>query len=106
SNTVVVPEVAATPDVPGTDVAVLEGIPAAGFPGLDEACASEPPIFEHVVMVPSDGGSGDVPDVIGLTPGEASSVAPSGTPVGATEGAGPIPSGEVKPSGGSPRPPT
>ncbi|HEY2502418.1 MAG TPA: hypothetical protein VGI68_13630 [Mycobacterium sp.] len=39
-------------------------------------------------------------DVIGLTPGVASSVAPSGTPVTPTGAAAPIPSGEVIPSGG------
>jgi hypothetical protein len=38
--------------------------------------------------------------VIGLTPGVASSVAPSGTPVTPTGAAAPIPSGEVIPSGG------
>ncbi|WGD50108.1 hypothetical protein QA641_31450 [Bradyrhizobium sp. CB1650] len=40
------------------------------------------------------------PDVIGLTPGVASSVVPSGTPVTPTGAAAPIPSGEVIPSGG------
>jgi hypothetical protein len=40
------------------------------------------------------------PDVIGLTPGVASSVAPSGRPVVPTGAAVPIPSGEVIPSGG------
>jgi hypothetical protein len=40
------------------------------------------------------------PDVVGLTPGVASSVAPSGTPVTPTGAAAPIPSGEVTPSGG------
>ena len=39
-------------------------------------------------------------DVIGLTPGVASSVAPSGTPVTPTGATAPIPSGEVMPSGG------
>jgi hypothetical protein len=39
-------------------------------------------------------------DVVGLTPGVASSVAPSGRPVTPTGGAAPIPSGEVIPSGG------
>jgi hypothetical protein len=39
-------------------------------------------------------------DVIGLTPGVGSSVAPSGRPVAPTCAAAPIPSGEVIPSGG------
>jgi len=40
----------------------------------------------------------------GLTPGVASSVAPSGIPVVPTDAAGPIPSGEVMPSGGGTAP--
>lgn len=39
-------------------------------------------------------------DVIGLTPGVASSVAPSGTPVTPTGAAAPIPRGDVMPSAG------
>lgn len=39
-------------------------------------------------------------DVIGLTPGVGSSVAPSGTPVTPTGAAAPIPNGDVMPSGG------
>lgn len=39
-------------------------------------------------------------DVIGLTPGVASSVAPNGSPVTPTGAAAPIPSGDVMPSGG------
>jgi hypothetical protein len=38
---------------------------------------------------------------VGLTPGVASSVAPIGMPVVPTAAAGPMPSGEVKPSGGT-----
>jgi hypothetical protein len=45
------------------------------------------------------GPKGDVPDVIGLIPGEASSMAPSGIPVGATGEPGPMPSGDVMPRG-------
>jgi hypothetical protein len=57
------------------------------------------PAPEHAVAPPIAGTAGDAPDVIGLTPGDASSVAPSGIPVGATGAAGPIPSGDVMPSG-------
>ncbi len=46
-----------------------------------------------------DGIAGDVPDVIGLTPIDPSSVVPSGIPVRGTGAAGPPPSGEVIPSG-------
>ena len=63
------------------------------------------PMLEHDAVPPME-GTGDVPLVIGLTPGEASSVAPMGIPVGATCGAGPMPSGDVMPSGDGPIPPT
>jgi hypothetical protein len=56
-------------------------------------------MLEHVVMLPGAAPNGDVPDVIGLTPGVESSVAPMGIPVRGTAGAGPIPSGDVIPSG-------
>jgi len=56
-------------------------------------------MLEHVVMLPGAAPNGDVPDVIGLTPGVESSVAPIGIPVRGTAGAGPIPSGDVIPSG-------
>ena len=55
--------------------------------------------------MPVAGPSGDTPDVIGLTPGDPSSVAPRGIPVGATGEEGPMPSGDVIPSGGRPFPP-
>jgi len=58
-----------------------------------------PPMLEHVVMLPGAAPSGDVPDVIGLTPGDERSVAPMGMPVRGTAGAGPMPSGDVIPSG-------
>jgi hypothetical protein len=46
-------------------------------------------------------------DTLGLTPGDASSVAPRGMPVGATGEPGPIPSGDVIPSpGAASEPPT
>jgi hypothetical protein len=50
-------------------------------------------------MLPGAAPNGDVPDVIGLTPGDESSVAPMGMPVRGTAGAGPMPSGDVIPSG-------
>ena len=50
-------------------------------------------------MLPGAAPNGDVPEVIGLTPRVESSVAPMGIPVRGTAGAGPIPSGEVIPSG-------
>jgi hypothetical protein len=57
-----------------------------------DACGSEPPMPLHVV-------SGDVPDVIGLTPTVGTSVVPRRRPVGGTGAPGPMPSGDVMPSG-------
>jgi hypothetical protein len=42
---------------------------------------------------------GDTPDVVGLTPSDPISLLPRGIPVGGTAGAGPMPRGEVMPSG-------
>jgi hypothetical protein len=61
------------------------------------------PVLELELAVPHGITSVDnTPDVVGLTPGDASSVAPSGTPVGATAEPGPMPSGDVIPSGDPP----
>ena len=54
----------------------------------------------HVAVLLLVGGlTGEVPEVVGLTPVDPSSVVPSGIPVGGTGAAGPMPSGEVIPSG-------
>jgi hypothetical protein len=92
------------PDVPAVDVPVVELpmpdiVPAVEPPVPKDVCGIEPPMPEHCMMMP-------VPDVVGLTPGDASSVAPKGTPVGATGEPGPMLSGEVMPSGEVPVPPT
>ena len=87
------------PGVPVADMALLDEIPGIEPPMPDDTCGSEPPMLEHVVMLPGAAPTGDVPDVIGLTPGVESSVAPMGIPVRGTAGAGPIPSGDVIPSG-------
>lgn len=89
------------PDVP----AVKEPVPEDAvieLPIPDKPWESEPP--EQVAAAPVAGPRGDAPDVIGLTPGDASSVAPSGIPVGATCEPGPMPSGDVIPSGDGPLP--
>jgi hypothetical protein len=52
------------------------------------------PVEPHVLA-----STGDAPDVVGLTPGDASSVAPRGIPTGPTLAPGPMPSGDVIPSG-------
>ena len=80
------------PDVPAVDIPVPDVTPP-----------------EHVVLLAVN-ASGDVPDVNGLTPGDASPVAPRGMPVGATGEPGPMPSGDIMPSGDvpgeMPNPPT
>ena len=45
------------------------------------------------------GPTGEIPDVVGLSPRDPTSVEPSGIPTGGTAAAGPMPSGEVMPSG-------
>ena len=78
-------------------------VPGLEFPGPEVVGCADAPILEHVpaVMEPR----ADVPAAVGLTPGVAISVAPSGIPVTPTDAPGPIPSGEVMPSGtGAPVP--
>lgn len=84
-------------DSPGSEPAV----PFVGFPTPEAAVCIAPMVLEHaegvVIVIALEA---EEPDVIGLTPGVASSVAPSGRPVPPTGAAAPIPSGEVIPSGG------
>jgi len=88
--------VAAYAPVVGVPAAVEAPIPAdAPVIGLDvmaDAGAGEAPA--HVAPI-----KGEAPNVVGLTPGVASSVAPMGIPVCPTGALG-MPSGEVIPSGG------
>ncbi len=99
-----VPEVAA---LPGRDVPVPAPIvaPPPSKVVLEPGIPGEgPPTAEHVVPVPA---SPTVPVGIGLRPGDASSVAPKGIPVGETREPGVMPSGEVAsiPGVGLPIPP-
>jgi hypothetical protein len=85
------------PGVPGVDIPVPDDPPVSALM-LDKFPAIESmPV--QVVVLSVAGPSGEAPDVIGLTPGDASSVAPKGIPVAGTWGAGPMPSGDVIPSG-------
>jgi hypothetical protein len=89
---------AVPPRPPPSKIVVEPDVPGFAMPvELPNA-----PAPEHAVAPPIAGTTGDAPDVIGLTPGDASSVAPSGMPVGATGAAGPMPSGDVTPSGDDP----
>jgi hypothetical protein len=67
--------------------------------GMPEACGVDTPMPEQAVKLPIVEPSGEVPEIIGLTPGVPSSVAPSGIPMGPTAAPGPRPSGDVTPSG-------
>ena len=91
------------PDIPAVDVAVPEDVPVTELPPRPkDVCGIEPPMPEHIVTLPVVGPIGDAPDVIGLTPGDASGVAPGGMPPSAPRVPGPMPRGEVMPSGEGP----
>ena len=91
------------PDIPAVDVAVPEDVPVTELlPIPKDVCGIEPPMPEHIVTLPVVGPIGDAPDVIGLTPGDASGVAPGGMPPSAPRVPGPMPRGEVMPSGEGP----
>jgi hypothetical protein len=93
-----VPDIApVAEDSPGNEPAV----PVVEFPMPEVAVCIAPMVLEHAEgVVIAIAFEAEELDVIGLTPGVASSVAPSGTPVAPTGAAAPIPSGEVIPSGG------
>jgi hypothetical protein len=89
-------------ELPVTDDICVAELPMVELPRPNDDSAIEPPIPRHPEAVTGAGPSADVPDVIGLTPGAASSVAPRGIRAGGTGKAEPTPSGDVMPSGGSP----
>jgi hypothetical protein len=89
-------------DVPAVELPMPDDIPVAELPGPNDDSGIEPPKPRHPEAVAVVGPSGDAPDVIGLRPGDANSVAPSGTRAGGTGAAGPMPSGDVMPSGEGP----
>jgi len=79
-------------DAPIIGLPVPADAPVIGPPTPADTPADEAPA--HVAPI-----TGDAPDVIGLTPGVASSIAPRGIPVCPT-GAFGMPSGDVMPSAG------
>jgi hypothetical protein len=90
SNSGVGTEAPETPPVAGDSPLIVAPAPMVELPA------------EHavVVVVAAVIEPGDKPlEAEGLTPGVASSVAPSGIPVAATDVPGPMPSGEVMPMG-------
>jgi hypothetical protein len=112
------PTVDREPSMPGeeADAAACEPDPSVapahepedmGMP--EEVCGGDTPMPGQAVKLPIVEPSGEVPEIIGLTPGVPSSVAPSGIPMGPTAAPGPRPSGDVTPIGASgvvPIPPT
>jgi hypothetical protein len=89
-------------ELPVTDDICVAELPVVEVPRPNDDSGIEPPIPRHPEAVTAAGPSAEVPDVIGLTPGDASSVAPWGIRTGGTGKAEPMPSGDVMPSGGSP----
>ena len=96
------PSKSAVPDNPVMELPVAASAPVVGLPApapvialamASDAGAGEAPA--HVAPI-----NGEPPNVVGLTPGVASSVAPMGTPVCPT-GAFGTPRGDVMPSAGS-----
>ena len=96
------PSKSAVPDNPVMELPVAASAPVVGLPApapvialamASDAGAGEAPA--HVAPI-----NGEAPNVVGLTPGVASSVAPMGTPVCPT-GAFGTPRGDVMPSAGS-----
>jgi hypothetical protein len=85
-------ELAVPADVPVVKPPIPADVPVAGLPMAADAGADEAPA--HVAPT-----KGAAPEVIGLTPGVASSVAPRGIPVCPTGALG-MPSGDVMPSAG------
>jgi hypothetical protein len=81
---------------PGAVIAVDDAMP--DVPGMEVVDCAEAPMPEQAVEAVSE-PSAAVPATLALTPGVASSVAPSGIPVVPTAAPGPNPSGELTPSG-------
>jgi hypothetical protein len=97
SNSAVGADVPDTAPVAGDSPFMAPVAPMVELPNPDVAACIEPCALEQVVAVVIEPGV-EVPAAEGLTPGVASSVAPSGIPVAPTGALGPIPSGEVTPS--------
>jgi hypothetical protein len=72
--------------------------PTVELPIPEAPVCIDPPVLEHAEVVAVIVLEGVPVEALGLTPGVASSVAPSGIPVAPTGAPGPIPSGDVTPS--------
>jgi hypothetical protein len=78
-----------------------DDVPMAELARPNDDSAIAPPMPAHAELIPG-APTGDTPDVNGLTPGALISVAPRGIRTGGTGEAGPMPSGDVMPSGDGP----
>ena len=104
SNAVVdtdVPAVEVPDDIPATGLPVTDDVPVAELARVpvvpNDDCGIEPPKPLHAGLVTVVVDASDV--IIGLVPAPPIPVAPRGMRVGGTGAAGPIPSGDVIPSG-------
>ena len=86
-----------TPAVTEPVAVIAVDVAMPEVPGMEVVDCAEAPIPEHAAEAVIE-PSAAVPAAFGLTPGVASSVAPSGIPVAPTGAPGPKPSGEVTPS--------
>jgi hypothetical protein len=97
-----VPDIAVAPDVAAVaGVAAPTAVPPPSKLAVDPNIPDgEVPKVEHVVLLPGIAVVPIEPVSIGLTPGDAISVEPSGIPVGETDEPDVMPSGEVAPIAG------
>jgi hypothetical protein len=95
------PSKSAVLDSPGTELPIPADAPVIGLPIPVDAAVVELPMATGAGEAPAHVAPimGAAPDVVGLTPGVASSVAPRGIPVCPTGALG-MPSGDVMPSAG------
>jgi hypothetical protein len=95
------PSKSAVLDSPGTELPIPADAPVIGLPSPVNAAVVELPMAAGADEAPAHGApiKGAAPDVVGLTPGVANSVAPRGIPVCPTGALG-MPSGDVMPSAG------
>jgi hypothetical protein len=95
------PSKSAVLDSPGIELPIPADAPVIGLPIPVDAAVVELPMPAGAGEAPAHVAPimGAAPDVIGLTPGVASSVAPMGIPVCPTGALG-MPSGDVMPSAG------
>jgi hypothetical protein len=98
SNSAVGTDVPDTAPVAGDSPFIAPVAPTVEPPIPDAPVCIDPPMLEHAEVVVVVMLEGMPVEALGLTPGVASSVAPSGIPVAPTGAPGPIPSGEVIPS--------